>query len=124
MRAILLAVACVLMCHVQLAHAGVHGCAVGQYWHNFYEMCFDCIPGGVAQHNFPYADLPAFIDPIKTKESVNANGHPTVTAAGHPPPMLGAFVACFMDNIIVFSKALALCGLLHGQHHCLLQDAG
>ena len=37
----------------------------------------------------------------------DANGRPTPTAAGHPPPMLGAFVACYMDDIIVFSKTRA-----------------
>ena len=37
----------------------------------------------------------------------NANGRPTLTAAGHPPPMLGAFVACYMDYIIVISKTRA-----------------
>ena len=26
------------------------------------------LEGGLARHNFPYADLPAFIDPIKTNE--------------------------------------------------------
>ena len=34
----------------------------------------------------------------------NAEGRPTSTAEGHPQPMLGAFVACYMDNIIIFSK--------------------
>ena len=28
--------------------------------------------GGLARHNFPYADLPAFIDPKKTNECVRA----------------------------------------------------
>ena len=37
----------------------------------------------------------------------NTEGRPTLTAEGHPPPMLWAFVACYMDNIIIFSKTRA-----------------
>ena len=32
----------------------------------FFNYLGETVQGGLALHNFPYADLPAFIDPIKT----------------------------------------------------------
>ena len=46
-----LVIACMLMCHVQLAHAGPHGCPAGQFWHSFYGMCVDCMQEDTCQFN-------------------------------------------------------------------------
>ena len=52
-----------LCCRVWIG--GVRGVAVRGAWISVVD---GGVPGGLAQHNFPYADLPAFIDPIKTNE--------------------------------------------------------
>ena len=49
------------------AHMGSNGGRL-KVTHGRPGQVFKLSWGGLAQHNFPYADLPAFIDPIKTNE--------------------------------------------------------